>query len=428
MLLLVSISIDYFCANRIGEVQSQSSKRVWLGLSIATNLAVLVFFKYLSAFVEHWFWLEARGSLITHDAQTILLPLGISYYTLQSMGYTIDVYRGTVSPERHFGYFALYVAFFPQLVAGPIERPDRLLPQLRACKPIIATDIEAGAFLILFGLAKKLVLTDRLFVLIRDWLASPENLAGYQAFIFGSLVVVAVCLDISAYTDIARGSARLFGVELMRNFDRPFLARSQAEFFQRWHISLSSWLMDYFFRPLAALARARWYRYLVLVFTFALMGLWHGPTLPFVGFGVLNGMSIVGERVAARRGWQWPRTRLMDAFRWLRVQLILNISGVLFVASDMAGAGRILERIWTAERFWGALPLSTQLHGRLFLGVLGLWAIAELLITYLGGVDRVIARLQSALSWHRVAVAYCAIGFVLAFGERGADGFLYFDF
>lgn len=398
-----------------------------MAISICSNLAILVFFKYLGTFIEDWAWIEARTSVMSPDTGNILLPLGLSFYTLQSMGYTIDVFRGKVTAERHFGYFALYVSFFPQLVAGPIERPGRLLPQLRAPKPVSWADIESGGFLILLGLVKKVVVTDRLFVLLRAGMDAPGDLSGWQALVFGSLVLVAVYLDFSAYTDIARGSARLFGIELMRNFKRPLAARSQGEFFQRWHISLSSWLMDYLFVPLARRARARWQRNAALLATFAIMGLWHGPTLPFLLFGLISGLAVTVERVAARAGWRWPQTPGFDALRRLRVHLILNISGVMFLAPGLSEAGAILRRVADGD-FWGIGVLSSLPAPGYFLLVL-LSGLA--LLSWMGAIsdiDAAVARLSQRPAWQRVLAAFGLLFMAVAFAERLIHDFIYFDF
>jgi D-alanyl-lipoteichoic acid acyltransferase DltB (MBOAT superfamily) len=281
----------------------------------------------------------------------IVLPLGISFYTLQSIGYTIDVYKKIIKAERHFGYFSLYVCFFPQLVAGPIERPQKLIPQLRNPSLISILDIQSGLFLIGLGLFKKLIISDRLFIILNDSLSISNSLLGWQAWMFGTLALVAIYLDISAYTDIARGSARLFGIELSINFNRPMLARSLGEFWQRWHISLSTWIMTYVFTPLAQLSSSRIHRHLSLIVTFLIIGLWHGATMPFILMGGMHGCVIVIERILANTNFKWPKTSFFNFLRIIRTHLLLNISGVLFLSPTMDIAINIYEQMFIFESF-----------------------------------------------------------------------------
>lgn len=428
ILLMASISIDYFCAIKIASSKSLIKRRFLLVLSITINLGILFFFKYLTEFYESWSWIEVRTNILNSQIENILLPLGISFYTLQSMGYTIDVYRKTVQPEYHFGYFSLYVCFFPQLVAGPIERPQRLLPQLRQAKQINIQRLESGLFLIGFGLFKKLVVADRLFVLLNDNLSSYQTLAGWQALSFGTAALLAVYLDISAYTDIARGSARLFGIELTRNFKRPMLAYSLGEFWQRWHISLSNWMMDYLFRPLAQLSRSKIHRYFALIATFMIIGLWHGPTLPFILMGTLQGIVIVLERIAFSNGLILPKTIFFNILRLLRTHVILNISGVLFLSSTMEVAANIYEQMFYFESFWGNTPFKEQLHGYWFFFLLLGGAIAVLITNMI--IESPIARsiVSKSSIWIRCALLYSLFFVVLAFAERTSDDFLYFIF
>jgi len=426
--LRFAIAIDYYCALGIASTKNQAMRQKIAALSILTNLGVLIFFKYLGAFDGAWSLTEPRMSIMSLGVHDILLPLGLSFYTLQSMGYTIDVYRGRIPPERHFGYFALYVSFFPQLVAGPIERPGRLLPQLRNPKRITAKNIEAGVFIILFGLIKKVVVADRLFILLSEWRVAPEALDGWQAVIFGSVTFLAVYLDISAYTDIARGSARLFGINLTLNFNYPYRALSIGDFWQRWHISLTSWLRDYLYTPLVSLNRSRFYQHLSLIFTFLVIGLWHGPTVPYLVMGGLHGCVIVLERMASARGIRWPVTSLYNSFRWLRVQLIMNLSGVLFLSPTMETAMSIYSQSFQYDSFWGTESFIVQMHGYTFLVLLlgGLSFVG--LINIYGGSEGAQRVLCSYPSWLKYTVFYILLFCILAFAERSSGVFLYFDF
>jgi D-alanyl-lipoteichoic acid acyltransferase DltB (MBOAT superfamily) len=390
-----------------------------------SNLAILFFFKYFTELYDHWKWIEARTSIIGLDIEHILLPLGISFYTLQSMGYTIDVYKKEIKAERHFGYFALYVSFFPQLVAGPIERAKDLLPQLHKPASITTDKIISGLFLIGFGLFKKLIIADRLFVLLNESLSSSSNLQGWQALSFGTLAFLAVYMDISAYTDIARGSARLFGIELSINFKKPMLAKSLGEFWQRWHISLSSWIMNYVFKPLAQLNRSKIHRNFSLIITFLIIGLWHGPTLPVILMGALHGCVIVLERLFASNGYKWPKSKTFNVLRIIRTHIFINISGVLFLSPPMSVAMDIYSQIFNYDFFINQKVSIFQLHGYSFFPILFGGLIITMVVDKLKSRISIINRLSA---YYRYGLLYIIFFIAIAFGERTSDEFFYFIF
>lgn len=428
ILLLTSISIDYFCALNIAATSAKQKRRLWLVISIATNLSILLFFKYFITLYDSWSWIELRTGPLSTQLKNILLPLGISFYTLQSMGYTIDVYRKTIQPERHFGYFSLYVCFFPQLVAGPIERPQRLLPQLHKPGPISTRNLESGLFLIGMGLFKKLIVADRLFILLDDFLSTPDKLAGWQALSFGTLAVLAIYIDIAAYTAIARGSARIFGIELSRNFRRPFLAHSAKEFWQRWHMSVTNWIMDYVYKPIAQLSRSKIHRSFALITTFIIIGLWHGPTIPYVLMGALQGIFIVLERIAFILGLRWPNTKGFYLLRLLRCHILINISGVLFLSPTMEVANTVYKKIFYSESFWGNTSIAAQLHGYYFLFLLISGLIAIFITHFIRDNISLRSKVSKSPIWLRVISLYTLFFVVLAFSERTSDDFLYFIF
>ncbi len=428
LLLLFSISIDYLCALKIGVSKILRNRRFWLLVSITSNLGILLFFKYFITLYDDWTWIEVRTSPLKTQVKNIVLPLGISFYTLQSMGYTIDIYRNKIQPERHFGLFSLYVCFFPQLVAGPIERPKNLLPQLHKPAPITLQNIESGLFLIGMGLFKKLIISDRLFILIQDFIREPNKLAGWQALVFGTLAVSAIYIDIAAYTSIARGSARIFGIELSRNFNRPFLALSAKEFWQRWHISVTAWIMDYVYRPIAQFSRSKIHRSFALIATFLIIGLWHGPTVPYLLMGALQGIFIVLENIAASNGLRWPDSKVFNALRLFRSHILINISGVLFLSPTMEIANSIYANIFNFESFWGKTSLVQQLHGYYFIFLL----TAGLVTIFLTHVIRENHTLRASVSitpaWFRIISLYFLFFVIFAFSTRSSDEFLYFIF
>ncbi|MGE3541450.1 MAG: MBOAT family protein [Candidatus Tectimicrobiota bacterium] len=423
LLLLISVSIDYICSIKIENSASVEKQRLLLITSLISNLGILFFFKYFPELYAKWSWIEYHKGII--GIGNIALPPGISFYTLQSIGYTIDVYRKTVKAERYFGYFLLYVCFFPQLIAGPIERPQKLIPQLRNPATINIPYIQSGLFLIGIGLFKKLVIADRIFIILNDTLSSENNMLGWQAWVFGTLAFLAVYIDMSAYTDIARGSARLFGIELSINFYRPMLSLSLGEFWQRWHISLSSWIMSYLFKPLVQLNPSRFHRHLSLIITFLIIGLWHGPTIPFILMGGLHGCAIVLERITV---YKWPQTKFFNILRFIRTHLLINVSGVLFLSPTIEVAMKIYANMFYFDEFINISSLKTQLHGYTFSFIL---FISPLLLIILESQHRLIETREifsEKIILRNFIIIYIIIFISIGLGARKANDFLYFFF
>lgn len=304
-LILVSTVIDFVSAQQL----VRGGGRRWVVLSVVTNLAILGAFKYLgwlvdeaSLFLMYWGLSESRTVL------EILLPVGLSFYTFQSMAYTIDVHRGDVKPTSRFLDFALFVSFFPQLVAGPIERASALLPQLESPRKVTARQTAEGAWLILWGYFKKLFVADNLGILVEEAFGGEASgigvLIGMYAFTWQ------IYCDFSGYTDIARGVAKLLGVELSINFRLPFFAASPAEIWRRWHISLSQWLRDYLYISLGGNRGSKLRTQINLALTMLLGGLWHGANWTFLAWGAYHGLALAIQRQFPRRTLSWPARAL----------------------------------------------------------------------------------------------------------------------
>jgi D-alanyl-lipoteichoic acid acyltransferase DltB (MBOAT superfamily) len=321
--LWASTLVDYGCA--LGMEVFPSKKRLFLVTSIAASIALLATFKYYGFVVENLnAILTDFGSEPIRNTFRLVLPAGLSFYTFQSIGYVVDVYRGNVKPVRNLADYALYVTFFPQLVAGPIERAGHMLPQYLKPRHVDAEDWRTALGLILWGYFKKVVVADNTAVIANKIFALqdasfPIIWAGVLAF------TVQIYADFSGYTDIARGTARLLGIDLMINFNHPYLATSPADFWRRWHISLSTWMRDFIYIPLGggrcSLARICFN----LMVTFAISGLWHGASWNFVLWGIYWGLLIVIQRIFASLGWTlnlpgWSKVVLTFAatcFGWL---------------------------------------------------------------------------------------------------------------
>ena len=301
-LLLFSTVVDYWVARAIASRGQQGERRWLLLLSVLSNLGILGYFKYADFFIHSTTRvLEALGFQGDFATLEIILPVGISFYTFQTLSYTVDVYRGKLTATRSFLDFALYVAFFPQLVAGPIERAGRLLPQLAAPVRYRPVDFSAGFWLIVFGYFKKVFVADNLGASIDPIFANPESYSateiwlsvlGFSAQIYG---------DFSGYSDIARGVSRLLGFQLMVNFRLPYFARSPSDFWSRWHISLSTWLRDYLYIPLGGNRGGKLKTARNLMLTMLLGGLWHGASMKFIAWGGFHGALLVMQKVFQNR-------------------------------------------------------------------------------------------------------------------------------
>lgn len=277
------------------------TRKFWVAFAFICNLSVLFYFKYVGFFLENLGRLIGLVSSTYHLPEPdITLPVGISFFTFQALSYTMDVYRGDVKPEKSLFRYALYVSFFPQLVAGPIERSGRLLSQLR--KPIKPTwnKAEFGLLLMLWGFFQKVVLADRIALVVNCIYGDPESYKGTYLLVATILFAFQIYCDFGGYSSIARGAALFFGIELMENFDAPYKSRTVAEFWRRWHISLSSWLRDYLYIPLGGSRKGKLRKYFNIMVVFLASGLWHGARWSFVVWGGLNGLyQIIGERLRA---------------------------------------------------------------------------------------------------------------------------------
>jgi alginate O-acetyltransferase complex protein AlgI len=285
-LIILSTLVDYFASLQLGKPElSQIKRRMFLGLSISVNLGLLFFFKYFNFFngqLDAVFQSLRMDYLIPYS--DFLLPMGISFYTFQTLSYTIDVYNGKLKPEGNFSVFALYVSFFPQLVAGPIERAGNLIGQLRNLQSIVVNNFTSGMSRILMGLFKKLVIADRLALFVDPVFDNPEGYDGLLLIIAAIFFAFQIYCDFSGYSDMAIGIARIFGVRLVENFNSPYLAPNLSNFWGRWHISLNTWFIDYLYTPIA-LNRRHWAKYGVIFaifITFTTSGLWHGANFTFI--------------------------------------------------------------------------------------------------------------------------------------------------
>lgn len=346
LLILASTGIDYCAGLWLPKMSNPRRKKILFVTSIVGNLGLLGVFKYFNFSVHTLNALMNWAGLPPLAAHADwVLPVGISFYTFQSMSYTIDVYRGQIEPERNPIRFALYVAYFPQLVAGPIERGNHLLPQLKKPQPPTSARFQEGLLLIIWGLYKKMVIADGLARLVDPVYARPEAYGGPAYFIATYAFAFQILTDFSGYTDIARGTAMILGIDLMENFEKPYFAVSIQDFWRRWHISLSSWLKDYLYISLGGNRKGTAKTYRNLLLTMALGGLWHGASWNFVIWGLFHGALLAIERAmrAPRASRDCESTGWRRLLRQIATFHLVCVGWVFFRAADLKTAIHILK-------------------------------------------------------------------------------------
>ncbi|MFQ5766780.1 MAG: MBOAT family O-acyltransferase [Acidobacteriota bacterium] len=370
-LIFVSTAVD-FTTSLYMEGAGPRRRRILLWTSVFTNLGILGVFKYFNFFVDSASGLlEGLGFQAHLPILRIVLPVGISFYTFQTMAYTIDVYRRKLKPTRDLLLFAVYVSYFPQLVAGPIERPQHLLPQFSAPRRVGTAQLASGALLVLIGLVRKVVIADVVAPEVDAAFGDPLNVTSLHLLRAVLLFSLQIYGDFAGYSDIARGISRMLGIELMRNFRHPYFARSITEFWRRWHISHSTWLRDYLYIPLGGNRGPRWFVYRNLMLTMLLGGLWHGAAWTFVAWGGLHGLGLVLHKI-----WQGRRSRvapgppgslvtgLQIACSWAATMALVGIAWIFFRAPGFHAAWQVITGIVslrgftdTSLAFW-SLPFS----------------------------------------------------------------------
>ncbi|HON92545.1 MAG TPA: MBOAT family O-acyltransferase [Sedimentisphaerales bacterium] len=336
--------VDYFVAGRI---EAGSRKRAWLTLSIANNLLVLGYFKYASFFAENVnALLSAMRTPYEIPVPSLLLPAGLSFFLLQSIGYTIDVYRGTTKREKSFLAYATFVSFFPRLLAGPIERANHLLPQLHGAGRVTLRDFTDGLSIFVVGYFKKVALADYLAIYVASVYGSPQQQQSPALLLATFLFAWQIYFDFSGYTDMARGVARMMGIGLMLNFDNPYLAVSMGDFWKRWHISLSSWFRDYVYIPLGGNRKGKFATYRNLFLTMVLSGLWHGAAWTFVLWGAVHALGNFATRELERTPFYVRR--LPTIVKQLFVLAMVTFAWIFFRAASIGDAWTIVTRIFTS--------------------------------------------------------------------------------
>ncbi|TWT93218.1 MBOAT family O-acyltransferase [Stieleria varia] len=346
-LLVLSTVVDFVVAKWLVATESPTRRRVLLGISVAVNLGVLGFFKYCNFFIES---AQPLMEFMGLNASTlnIILPVGISFYTFQTLSYTIDVYRGNLRPTDRLVDFALFVAFFPQLVAGPIVRAKELLPQLARTPKWSGRRFYGGSQQLLRGAVKKVLLADRLGEAVDVVFAAPDLYSSATVWIAVFAYAGQIYYDFSGYSDMAIGAAKMLGYRFPVNFRHPYLAQSMTEFWHRWHMTLSRWLRDYLYISLGGNRSGSLMTYRNLMVTMVLGGLWHGAAWTFVLWGVLHGIALSVERRFAGRKPSRP-SRLRQIAGWCVTLCVVLLGWILFRSPDLTSAMQVVAQLFAFD-------------------------------------------------------------------------------
>ncbi len=349
-LIIFSSLIDYTVGYWIPKSQH---KKALIGISLSVNLGLLMFFKYANFFIESFQDLLHQLNLqANYQTLSIILPVGISFYTFQTLSYSLDVYKGKIKPEKNLVAFLNYVSFFPQLVAGPIERATTFLPQFSRERIYNYPQAVAGLRLLLYGFFKKMVIADNIGIQVDAVYQNYDTNNGFSLYVASALFFVQLYADFSAYTDIARGVAKLLGFELVKNFKTPLFAKSFPEFWSRWHISLTNWFRDYLFIWLAGLnKKSSLWRIISTIILFVVIGFWHGANYTFIIFGLIHGLGFI-PRILSRNNKQIRKAlsflnehKVASIFSMLGTYSILSLTAVLFRSPNITTATAIFRSI-----------------------------------------------------------------------------------
>ncbi|MBR3231941.1 MAG: MBOAT family protein [Lachnospiraceae bacterium] len=443
VLLLFTTAVTYASGRLLAAAKNTTRRKLIVAASFILNLGVLFYFKYINMAAD--ILVRVLGKLhiyLTIPSFDVVLPVGISFFTFQALSYTVDVYRGEIYAEKNFFRYALYVSFFPQLVAGPIERSKNLLKQLAVPKPFEFERAREGIFLMLWGYFLKLVLADRIAIVVDTVYNHYTEYQGWYFIVATVLFAFQIYCDFAGYSTIAIGAAKILGVNLMENFDAPYTAQSVAEFWRRWHISLTSWVRDYLYIPLGGSRKGKLRKNANRMIVFLTSGLWHGASIHFVVWGGINGLyQIIGETLMPVRERLIRLFRLNpDSFgfrlyRTLVTFVLVDLSWVYFRAEGFRAANTIVRSMVTAKNPWvlfdGSL-YTLGLDGPNFrLMIVSIFILLAADIAKRCGITIREKIIEQDYLFRWVFIA-CAVVFILLFGVWGpgysAANFIYFQF
>ena len=425
-LILLSTIVDYQVGKALGRCDEPRRRKQLVSISIVFNLSMLGFFRYMDFFAEPLGELVAGiGITLNPIFYDILLPAGISFYTFQTMSYSLDVYRRHLEPTHKFFDFALFVAFFPQLVAGPIERATRLLPQILQPRKITWERVGSGAWLVMRGTFKKVVIADNLAHIVQAVYAEGAEVTAWEVVVGTWAFAWQLYGDFSGYSDVARGASRMLGIELMLNFNLPFLATSPRNYWRRWHISLSTWLRDYVYIPLGGNRLGELKTYRNLAITLILAGIWHGPSMNKFMFGLVMAVAICVHRALEPKMKPWQPASQTGKVAWWATRVFVNFQ--FFTLCWIVFVPDSIGRSWELY--------SVLLNGPWDVGLAGQWMFPLTLLVapamLMHGLQVYFRDLECVLRWPplvRAATYASVFGAIVFFGEDYGLPFFYFQF
>lgn len=428
LILFFTIIIDYFAGIMLEKIKDKRQKKGFLILSLIANIGILVFFKYYNFLNESiTYVLNAFHAGNPIPVLNIILPIGLSFHTFQAMSYTIEVYRGNQKAEKHFGIYALYVMYFPQLVAGPIERPQNVLWQFHKKHNLDYERIRTGLMQMLWGLFKKVVIADRLALFVNAVYADPTSYQGFPLIWATIFFGFQIYCDFSGYSDIALGASKVLGIELMQNFRMPFLAKSIKGFWSRWHISLSSWFRDYLYIPLGGnrVSKLRWY--FNVFFVFLISGLWHGANWTFIIWGALHGIYLIFGLLLepAEKKYFNSHNLLVTFIKRLVVFLLVTIGWAFFRANNLNDSFYILSNFYKLDmKYLFGVASSSTFNNMLSIGLIGILILSDFYFEYAEKNNTIILK----SNFLRYLVAFVLLILIYTLGVFENASFIYFQF
>ena len=438
VLIIISTLIDYICSNQMAKLKFKKNRKKWLLISIFSNLGILFGFKYFNFFSENIQTLFNQYNIF-YDIPffNILLPVGISFYTFQTLSYSIDVYNGKTTAQKHLGVFAVYVSFFPQLVAGPIERSNHLLPQFFKEHKFSYDRVKSGLQKMLWGFFKKIVIADNLAILVDGVYNNLDSYSGITLIVATIFFTFQIYCDFSGYSDIAIGTARVMGFELRENFKRPYFSKSIQEFWQRWHITLSSWFKDYLYIPLGGNRVVKWKWYYNIIITFLLSGLWHGANWTFIIWGALHGIYLIfaitlnyPKKYFSQKIRKYS-PKIDTTFDVIITFILVAFAWIFFRANNIDDAIYVVKNLFTDLNEYNNLGGQFRGIGIYLNDLIKYFFLILFLIGYsiYERTDDVWKKLQLKSSWIRWSIYYIMLYGILFLAPHSTiNNFIYFQF
>ncbi|WP_417888448.1 MBOAT family O-acyltransferase [Xanthomarina gelatinilytica] len=431
-LIAFSSIVDFIVGQKLYKEENKTKRKRYLMVSLFVNLGLLVYFKYTNFFIETFVdSFRLFGKELEVSTLNIILPVGISFYTFQTLSYTIDIYRKQLEPTKDWLSFFAFVSFFPQLVAGPIERASHLLPQFYKTYKFDYNQVKSGLLLMAFGLFKKMVIADRAAILVNQVYNNPTDYHGYDIVLATVLFAFQIYCDFSGYSDIAIGLGRTMGFDLMKNFDSPYFSKSITEFWRRWHISLSTWFRDYVYIPLGGSRNGKYRTYYNLFIVFLVSGLWHGAAMTFVIWGAIHGLIIVVEKAFTkqRRKLFKSKESVLSYLIGLPITfVIVCLAWVFFRANSYKDSKIIFENLFQIHKSNSMFELGLVKSELSLLLIMIFGLLSFELVHRRFSATFLLSKAPLPIRWvFYLIVVFCIMIFGI-YGEGAMKEFIYFQF